>query len=146
MYQGLGIHRILPVRKMKQTINIIIENKLLLEKRGLNVYHRADRGIHLISGGSSYTVSLNPRDETDYINLSVAIGPGYMEQSNVIDLPSWLNYEFLSEGKLVVKHDGGRNRLTIPAGLPEWKLKLTLPASPIDTHQGRVIVSEYDGK
>lgn len=127
---------------MSKTTDIIIENNLVEEKRGLNVYHRQDRSIHLIGCGNAYTVSLIPLDGNDYIHLSVAVGSGIMEQHNVIDLPSWLNYEFLSEGRFAVRHDSGRTCLNIPAGLPEWKLKLSLPQCRLHQEQGRVTVSE----
>jgi hypothetical protein len=127
---------------MEDKTDILIENNLVVEKRDLNVYHRADRGVHLIGSGSSCLLSLRTFHTQDYITLSVAIGPGYMERKNVIDLPSWLNYEFLSEGRFAVRHSGNRTFLAFPAGLPEWKLKLSLSPSQRNLSACRVTVSD----
>jgi hypothetical protein len=127
---------------MKKTIDILFENKLVNEKRDMNVYHRGTRGTHFISHGGSVTISLQTLNKEDYINLSVATGPGYMERRNIVDLPSWLNYEFLSEGKFGANHSGNRTLLKIPAGLPEWKLKLTLPAAHLNPSASRVTISD----
>lgn len=127
---------------MKKTTEIIFQNNLLIERRDINVYHRSSRGIHFISRGSSVKVPLQTVNEKDFINLSVAVGPGYMERQNVVDLPSWINYEFQSEGKFAAVRSGGRTLLKIPAGLPEWKLKLTLSASHLLPAEDRVVISD----
>jgi hypothetical protein len=127
---------------MEKTTNIQFENNLVIEKRDMNVYHNSRRGIYFISHGSSVKIPLRTVNEKDFINLSVAVGPGYMERQNVIDLPSWLNYEFQSEGKFAAVRSEDRTLLKIPAGLPEWKLKLTLPASHVKPSEGRVTISD----
>ena len=131
------------VTTMAEKTDIIFENNLLIEKRDLNVYHRKSKGVHFISRGSSVSVPLHAASENDFINLSVAVGPGYMERQNIVDLPSWLNYEFQSEGKFAAIRTGDRTLLKIPAGLPEWKLKLTLSASNLRQDRDRVIISDH---
>lgn len=127
---------------MEKTTNIQFENNLVIEKRDMNVYHSSRRSIHFISHGSSVKIPLRTIEENDFISLSVAVGPGYMERPNVIDLPSWLNYEFQSEGKFAAVRSEDRTLLKIPAGLPEWKLKLTLPTSHVKPCEGRVTISD----
>jgi hypothetical protein len=106
-------------------INITIENKLVIEKRDINVYHHSTRSAHMISYNSTITLPLKTTDEHDYLYFSIVCGPGSMERRSVVDLPSWLNFEFLSEGKLTVQHADQRTLLRIPPGLPSWQLKLT---------------------
>lgn len=127
---------------MKKTTHIHFENNLLVEKRNMNVYHRGSRGTHFISHGSSVEIPLRTIDESDYINLSVAVGPGFMERRNIVDLPSWINYEFTSERQFSAIRSGDRILLKISAGLPEWKLKLTLPASHLKPSKDRVTISD----
>lgn len=113
-------------------------------RRDLNIYHRCSRGTHLISCGSTVKIPLRTVNEEDYVNLSVAVGPGYMERQSVIDLPSWLNYEVLSEGRIAACNNGDRTRLTFPAGLPEWALKLSLSNSHRESGEGRVVICDND--
>lgn len=127
---------------MENTIEIKFDNKLLIEKRDLNIYHRKNKGTHLISYGSSVKIPLQIMSEGDYVNLSVAVGPGYMERQNTVELPYWLNYEVLSEGRIGATHTGGRIRLKFPAGLPEWTLKLSLSKSHNEHSEGRVVISD----
>lgn len=132
----------MPIRKMKKTTRIHFENNLLIEKRNMNVYHGLSKGTHFISHGSSVEIQLRTMDEDDYINLSVAVGPGFMERSSIVDLPSWLNYEFRTYKDFSAIQSGGRVRLKISAGLPEWQLILKLPASSVSPSEGRVIISD----
>lgn len=127
---------------MGKTTEILLENNLLIERRDMNVYHRQNRAIHLISCGSSVVIPLCTINQKDYIHLSVAVGPGYMERQNIVYLPTWINFEFLSEGKFAAFHTQHHLLLKIPAGLPEWKLKLTLPVSHRQPSLGRVIISD----
>ncbi len=138
---------------MNKATDIQLENNLFIEKRDMNVYHRKDRVIHLISCGSSVIVPLQTINERDYIHLSVAVGPGYMERQNIVYLPTWINFEFLSEGKFAAIHTENLILLKIPAGLPEWKLKLTLPQCHGMCHRKsskslveRVIISDEEDK
>jgi hypothetical protein len=142
MHEGFRVHQILPIRKMKKAANIHFENNMLIEKRGMNVYHGIERGAHFISHGSSVKVQLRTIEENDFISLSIVVGPGYMERPNVIDLPSWINYEFQADRKFSAIRSDDRIHLKIPAGLPEWKLKLTLPASHVKPSEGRVTISD----
>jgi hypothetical protein len=130
---------------MKHSIGIHFENNLVIERRDITVYHHHNKGTHLISHGSSIHIPLETEKEKDYIYLSVAVGPGYMERQNIVDLPTWINYEFISEGKFAAIRSEHRTLLKIPAGLPEWKLKLTLPASHCKPLEGRIIVSDDQG-
>jgi len=130
---------------MERTIDIHFENKLLMGKRDLNIYHRKNRGTHLISYGSAVNIPLGTVNEEDYINLSVAVGPGYMERESVVELPSWINYEVLSEGRFAASHTGNRTCLKFPAGLPEWTLKLSLSVLCRESSEGRVVISDKNG-
>ena len=119
-----------------------IENKLVIEKRDMNIYHHSTRSAHMISYNSSITLPLNTTETHDYLYFSIVCGPGSMEHRSVVNLPAWLNFEFLSEGKLIVQHAEDRTLLRIPPGLPGWQLKLTRSPSYNKKNADYVHVSE----
>lgn len=110
---------------MTKKINITVENRLVIEKRAMNIYHHATKSVHMISHNSSVTLSLRTILEHDYLHISIVIGPGDLERKSIVNLPSWIDFEFLSDGNVAVSHSGKRTLLKIPAGLPAWQLKLT---------------------
>jgi len=111
---------------MTKEINITIENKLVLEKREMNVYHHSTRSAHLISHNNSITLPLRPSVEDDYLHISVVSGPGHLINKSVLSLPSWADFELSSEGKnIIVAHSGDRTLLKIPPGPSTWQLKMT---------------------
>jgi hypothetical protein len=127
---------------MKHTIKITIQNKMLLEKRAMSVYHHATRSAHMISHNSSITLPLQTFADDDYMYISIVSGPGNLEHKSIVDLPAWANFELLSEGQLKVLHKDERTLLRIPAGLPEWKLKLYRSAAAVTQTTDRVIIEE----
>jgi hypothetical protein len=110
-------------------IAVTVENKLISEKRDINVYHHSTRSAHIISHNSSITLPLRTDGEDDYLHISVVSGPGNLWKDCMIGLPSWANFEFASEGKLTLTHssDAKRTLLKIPPGPPTWQLKMTRP-------------------
>jgi hypothetical protein len=112
---------------MSQEPGITVKNKLIKEKRDINVYHQATRSAHIISRNSSITLPLRASQEEDYLHISVISGPGNLWKNCLIDLPSWADFEFSSEGKMAVTHSGDRMVLNIPPGPPTWQLKITRP-------------------
>jgi len=108
---------------------ITVENKLIKEKRDINVYHHSTRSAHIISHNSSITLPLRTVGEDDYLHISIVSGPGNLWKDCLIGLPSWANFEFASEGKLTLTHssDAKRTLLKIPPGPPTWQLKMTRP-------------------
>jgi len=110
---------------MKKEIKITIENNLVTEKRDMNVYHHDDQSAHMISHNSSITLPLKPAIEGDYLYVSIVSGPGRLQKESLVKLPSWLDFEFLSDRKLAVFHSLDQTLLKIPPGLPGWQLKLT---------------------
>lgn len=110
---------------MTKAINITIENKLISEKRDMNVYHHSNRSAHMISHGSCVTLPLKRVSEDDYLFVTIVSGPGKLKQESVVVLPPWLDFEFLSDGKIAVVHADNRTLLKIPPGRPGWQLKLT---------------------
>lgn len=110
---------------MTKEINITIQNKLIMEKRDMNVYHHSTKSAHMISHDSSVTLPLKSDTEDDYLHISIVSGPGHLEGRCVVSLPSWVDFEFSSEGKLTVAHSGDRTLLKIPPGPPQWQLKMT---------------------
>jgi hypothetical protein len=112
---------------MSQEPGITVKNKLIKEKRDINVYHQATRSAHIISRNSSITLPLETSQEEDYLHISVISGPGNLWKNCLIDLPSWADFEFFSEGKMAVTHSGDRMVLNIPPGPPTWQLKITRP-------------------
>jgi hypothetical protein len=121
---------------MREEIEITVENKLVAEKRDLNVYHLSTQSAHIISHNSSITLPLGTNRENDYLHISVVKGPGYLERNCLINLPSWVDFDFTSKESITaisITHshdaDGARTVLKIPPGPPAWELKITRPTS-----------------
>jgi len=119
---------------MSQAIDILVENKLVKDKRGINVYHHSSRSAHLISHNSSITLPLETSEKDDYLHISLVSGPGNFWKNCVMVLPSWLDFEFVTEGKLAVTHRGGTTRLLVPPGPPNWQLKMKQPNGILSGH------------
>ncbi len=128
---------------MTKAINFTILNKLVIEKRDMNIYHHSRKSAHMISYNSTVTLPLKPVSEDDFLYISIVRGPGDLKTRSIVNLPAWINFDFLSEGKLNVTHSNGRTLLKIPPGLPEWQLKLSWSASHID-HQSECITVSDD--
>jgi hypothetical protein len=121
---------------MPEEIEITVENKLIAEKRDLNVYHQSTQSAHIISHNSSIPLPLGSNGEKDYLHISVVKGPGYLEKNCLIDMPSWADFDFTSKESVTaisISHshdpDGARTVLKIPPGPPTWELKITRSAS-----------------
>jgi hypothetical protein len=128
---------------MAKEINVTIENKLVLEKRDMNVYHHSTRSAHLISHNNSITLPLRPSLEEDYLHISVVSGPGHLINKSVLNLPAWADFEFSSEGKIKVVHSDDRTLLKIPPGPSTWQLRMTRSiTSIIDRAVDRVTVGD----
>jgi hypothetical protein len=128
---------------MTKEINVTIENKLIMEKRDMNVYHHAARSAHMISHDSSITLPLRPVTENDYVHVSIVTGPGRIEGICVVNLPSWVDFELSSAGDATITHSGDRILLKIPPGPPIWQLKMTRSVSSlIDQPWDRVTIGD----
>lgn len=112
---------------MVKEIDITIKNKLTAGERDIQVFHHSTRSAHIISHNSSVTLPLRNAGENDYLSISVVKGPGYLWTACVIGLPSWVDFDFSTEGNLAVTHSGNSKRtlLKIPPGPPTWELKIT---------------------
>ena len=112
---------------MPKEFDITVENKLIQEKRYINVYHQSTRSAHLISYNSSITLPLGTAAENDYLYISAVRSHGNSWKACLIDVPSWADFEFSSEGKVAVAHanDADRIILKVPPGPPTWQLKMT---------------------
>ena len=115
---------------MVKEIDITIKNKLSAGERDLHVFHHSTRSAHIISHNSSITLPLRNAGENDYLYISVVKGPGYLWTACVIGLPTWVDFDFSSEGRLTVTHSGNAKQtlLKIPPGPPTWELKITRPS------------------
>jgi hypothetical protein len=118
---------------MAEEFNIKVENKLIKERRYINVYHQSSRSAHLISFNSSITLPLGTVEESDYLYISAVRSNGNLWKACLINVPSWADFEFSSDGKIAIvhSHDEHRTILKVPAGLPMWQLKLTQPTAVI---------------
>ena len=61
---------------MTNKIKITIQNKLVMGKRDMNIYHHSTRTAHMISFDSSITLPLSSKIEEDYLHISIVGGPG----------------------------------------------------------------------
>jgi hypothetical protein len=116
---------------MTKEIKITIENKLVMEKRDMNVYHSFSKSAHMISYNNSITLPLRTVIESDYLHISIVSGPGHLKGQCIVSLPSWIDFEFSSREDLTVTHSGDRILLRIPSGPPMWQLKVTRSDSSI---------------
>ncbi len=132
---------------MTKEIKVTIENRLIMEKRDINVYHSSTRSAHMISSSSSITLPLQSASADDYLHISVVSGPGQLTKKSIVNLPSWADFEFSSTGDVTVVHSGDRMLLTIPPGPPTWQLKMTRPdASAVGVSSDRVSLgNEHPG-
>jgi hypothetical protein len=117
---------------MAKEINITIENKLVMEKRDMNVYHHSTRSAHMISHDSSITIPLKSDIEDDYLHISLVSGPGRLEGNCLVNLPSWVNFELSSARDATVAHLGERTLLKIPPGPAVWQLRMTRSFSSLN--------------
>lgn len=79
----------------------------------------------MISYNSSVTLPLRPVMEEDYLHVSIVSGPGHLQGKCVVNLPSWVDFEFSSRGDVTVVHFGNRILLKVPPGPPTWQLRMT---------------------
>lgn len=111
-------------------IKLTVHNKLSKEKRDINIYHHSNRSAHIISYNSFLTRPLNIMDKEDFLHVSAVSGPGQLQNPCIMDLPSWMDYEYSSSGDFSIAHSGNRTFLKIPPGFPRWELKVKLPGNP----------------
>lgn len=107
--------------------DMTIENKLMKEKRDINVYHNSTRSAHIISYNNSVTLPLRTIKEGDYLLISVVSAPGNLMHNCWINMPSWLDFKLDSDGMFTLNHSSHKLLLTFPPGPPVWQLKVTLP-------------------
>jgi hypothetical protein len=112
---------------MTEGFYMTIENKLVKERRDINVYHHATRSAHIISFNSTIILPLRAIPQEDYLHVSVLSGPGYLNGDCLINLPSWVDFDFTSGRNVTLSHLGARTILKIPRGLPTWELKMIRP-------------------
>ncbi len=112
---------------MAEEVPITLKNKLITDKRDINVYHHSTRSAHIISHHSSITLPLRSIGEDDYLHVSVGRSPGNLWKNCLIDLPLWVDFEFSSDGNVTVTHSGDTKRtlIKIPPGPPIWEIKIT---------------------
>jgi hypothetical protein len=65
---------------MPKGIEMTVRNRLVTEKRDLNVYHHSNRIAYMISHNSSFTIRPRTVEEGDYPHLSIVSGPGSLEK------------------------------------------------------------------
>ncbi len=114
---------------MRNEVEITVENRMVLEKRTLSIYHKGRDSTHLIHSSSSLTVVLKAAED-DYLHISPVSGPGDLKNDCVLRIPSWADFQFSSEGKISLSHWGKLFLLTVPAGTAPWELRMTRPACP----------------
>jgi hypothetical protein len=112
---------------MPEEFNIKVENKLIEERRYINVYHQSTRSAHLISYNSSITLPLGTVEENDYLYISAVRSHGNLWKACLINVPSWADFEFSSDGTVALAHSHHDDRtiLKISPGPPTWQLKMT---------------------
>jgi hypothetical protein len=128
---------------MPEGIDITVQNKLVTEKRDLNVYHRSTRSAYMISYNNSITIPLGTNEDGDYLHISIVSGPGSTEKDCWLDIPSWCDFTVSGLGNGDLTHSNKRTLLKIPPGPPVWQLKITRSSSPlIVPPPGQITISD----
>jgi hypothetical protein len=124
---------------------VTVRNRLVAEKRDVNIYHHFAKSANMISHDSSITLALRPVEEDDYLHISVVSGPGKLSKDCVFDLPAWADFEFSAIGNGSLHHSGDRMLLRIPPGPPLWQIKVTRPpASAIAPTEDYIILGDSE--
>jgi hypothetical protein len=112
---------------MMKEVEITVENRMVLEKRTLSIYHKGRNSTHLLDSSSSHTLLLKTAAEDDYLHISPGSGPGDLKNECVLRIPSWADFQFSSKDKISLSHWGKLFLLTVPAGTAPWELRMTRP-------------------
>ena len=123
---------------MPEGIEMIVRNKLITEKRDMNIYHHFDRSAYMISHGRSISIHLETVQDGDYLHLSIVSGPGSMDKDYWINLPFWCDFTVSGLGNGDLTHSGNRLLLKIPPGPPVWQLKMTWSSG-----QSNALIKDY---
>lgn len=94
---------------------------------------QSTKSAHIISYDNSITLPLGNVAENDYLYISAVKSNGNLWKACLIDVPSWADYEFSSDGKVAVAHSHAADRtiLKVPPGPPMWQLKMTQPTAAL---------------
>jgi hypothetical protein len=125
---------------MPERIDMTIGNKLVTEKRDLNVYHHGNRSAYMISHGNSITIPLGTIEDGDYLHISVVSGPGSLEKDCRINIPSWCDFTVSGLGNGDLTHSGNQTLLKIPPGPPVWQLKITRSSPHVNTSMEHYVI------
>jgi hypothetical protein len=132
---------------LTEPVGITIRNNLNKEKREISVYHHSRRMSHIVSHNRSLNHILESMDKGDYIQVSVVSGPGHLNHTCILVLPSFLDFTFSATGDVTIEHFNQRLMLKIPPGPPTWEIKMSLPSRSIFTHShGNKIITIGDGE
>lgn len=134
--------------KMTKQVGFTIRNKLVKDRRDVNVYHHINRSSHILSCNSSLTRCINTGEEEDFLQISIVTGPGHLKDNCILDLPSFLDFRFTLTGEVILIHSGERTLLKIPPGPPTWEIKMTIPrrlSFPVSLSENCIIISD-DGE
>lgn len=124
-------------------IELKIHNKMIGEKRDLNIYHNHDRGAYMISRNNYVNLKLHNIDENDFLYISIVSGPGAMTKDCWINLPSWCFCSFSSMCNADICLSGQRFMVRIPPGPPVWQLKICSPKISPD-NKDEIIIGDFD--
>lgn len=128
---------------MSGVINVKVQNRLVMEKREINVYHHLSGSAHMICHDSHVTLPLKAAAYDDYLFISIVAGPGSLFAKSMLHIPSWADFEFCTDNKKVnICHSGDRFIINIPPGPPTWNLKLTRSTTtPVTCSSDCIIIS-----
>ena len=131
----------------EQDMNVIVENKLVRDKRDISVYHHSNRSVHMISYNSSITLPLETTEANDYLHIVIVRGPGNLQPDCWLKIPLWMDLEivFGFEGKAVITHSPGNVWINLPARPPDWEVKVAWPeTSPAVHHKTQAHITIGD--
>jgi len=128
-------------------VEITVWNRLIKERRDINVYQHSSKSGHIISSNHFHKIGIKAIEEDDYLYISVQRGPGLLENYCVLDLPSFVDFKFSNTGEFVLLHCRERILLRIPPGPPLWEIKMKIPAQLTfltNTNEGHITIGDED--
>lgn len=125
-------------------IELKIHNKMIAEKRDLNIYHNHDRGAYMISRNNYVKLKLNGIDDNDYLHISIVSGPGAMTKDCWVNLPSWCFCSFSGMCNADICNSGERIMVRIPPGPPVWQLKISNPGSTPGADSDLLVIGDFE--
>jgi hypothetical protein len=132
---------------MPDILLIEIQNKLVNQKKSIDVYHHVTGITDTISYNHSITLPIKTfisKQKPDFIQITIKKEPGDSIEEIAVNLPSWAKYEFSPNNNIdiTIIYLENRTLLKIPPCPPTWKLKIYRPDNSTFQSNDNVIIHD----